>query len=495
MISLNSILVAQPIALSLQESEANIFDRSSDFVKSLCELSTGVESLTPENLATTIPQATDATSDHSIMQAQAIEKIAEGVNNSFLQIRQYLRPLDVAIREAISDYYAPDSGIEAIHNAFYVTYVELEHPFYTSSLFPTATPSPSIDYNNYSLDMLSRYANKFPSLNVEKMGDLLSSTSDEFMAMFEMEEMTRDYNNFISGGYWTELFPVVNGKLKFDSPVMDVKCLVNLHILASRLNVSEDVIEGVTGMSLEDYRIFVHQLLNITIYALQRIRNTHQTLAQTDLPILKLEVGEYDKNGTFSGYMKVGLTDKAINAFDSSDISLSEALIGYTKAKKDANGTTLPPLMDDLKTYADVYRAYVKDVSLRLAEGAESRVRRIVEEKVNEFQKTHSELQTNFESMNDDLPYRRLCTAISEDINRFMGGYLNNCIRGNMSTYEYLAKPAIAIAVAKKLGMTFSAHILENSIVTSDMTLEQQRAKLAEATAEAIAALCLGKHL
>ncbi|AGB07134.1 hypothetical protein [Vibrio phage VP4B] len=479
----------------MQHRDASVYERTPDFIQALVNVSTGTAPLTPDNLVSEVPAATEAGSDHGLMQQQAIEHIANGVRNAFQQIRQYIRPLDSAITEGVQDFYSPTSAITAVHNNFYISYVELENPFFVSPLFPETVPSKVWDYQNFEVRHLTEHANKFPRMELNQIEDLLHTTSEELSHFLDVEVAQSAYNYYVAAGEWAGLFPAKEKHLVLDRDA-DLPTLIQLYIVLSRLDVEETVLEGVQDMTLDAYRAYIKTALNVVIYALQRNRQYCGDLAKQILPIIKEEIGatraEY---GTVSGSIRVGLTERAIELVEENNTSLSEVLIGYAVARasnKDANH--VPPL-DAIPEYLEKYNEYLNGVKAEIISKAVKHVTRVAETKINEFQKQHEELGDIIAKFNDDLPYRRLSTAVANEISTWAHRYRDQVINGDKEDKVFLSHPTIAIAVAKKLGMTFAAEILSRSVVTSDMTLEQRRDKLAEAVGECVAGLCLGKNL
>ncbi|QCW23144.1 virion structural protein [Vibrio phage USC-1] len=496
MISTNSIMVASPIALARQEKETPLVNRTADFIQTLVAMSTGSTPLTPENLVKEVPAGVTADSEHNLVQDQAITMIADGVNNAFTQIRQYLRPLDSKIRTNMDGIYTPTSAITAVHNNLYVRYIELDHMFFDSVMFPTKTPDPVFNYQGFTTSELAKHAGCFPVLDETGISKLLETNSDEMHDLLDIGLAMDIYNSLFVHGHWDHWFEVKEGTLNLTPKYMDVSRLMHLYVIASRLFVEDDVLPGVERMTLPEYRTYINKILNIATYTLQHIRNHYRTLAGLKLPILKVNMADraYEFN-TVSGDITVGLTDTAIAELEASNVSLSEALIGYAKTCFDRKDKNIPSLMGNLKEYIEVYRAYVQSVQNAIVQESESRVKHIVEEAVNEFQKTHTEFSDKIENMGTDLAYRRLYSAIETSANQWYASYRQRVIQANVPLEEFLSTPFIAIAVARTLGLELAADVLEKSVVTSDMTLEQQRGKLAEAVTGCITQLCFGKYL
>ncbi|UVD32197.1 hypothetical protein [Vibrio phage phiKT1028] len=495
MITLNSILVASPIALALQHRDNPLSEKTADFVQALNRVSTGATPLSPDNLSVEVPAGTVAGSDHSALQQEIVAHIETGVRNSFKQIRQYLRPLDLEIREALSSIYTPTSALTCIHNNFYIRYVELNHPFFDSPLFPTATPSTVWDYQQFESRYLTEYGSKFPEMDMSKIEALLNSTSEELASMIDYDVAARVYNEYFARGNWSGLFITEGNRFVLDRDV-DLASLIQLYIIASRLDVEETVLEGVEGLTLDQYRSYIKTVLNVTIYSLQRTRNRMAGLAQQNMPVMKENIGKHRAEyGSITGDMTIGMTDRAIELIEAQDTSITEVLMGYVAARAEKPDANHVAPLDAIPEYLEKYQTYVNHVQSEILKQSVSAVRRIVETKVNDFQKQHEEFHGVIEKFNEDLPYRRLLKSIEDTVDKWVHQYRDRVINGEMDVEVFLSTPVISIAVAKQLGMTFSAEVLTRSVVTSDMSLEQQRAKLAEAVTECVVGLCLGKNL
>lgn len=497
MISTNSVLVAAPIALARQEKGQSLLENTADFIHALVEVSTGGTPLTPDNLAKEVPAGTGATSDHTPLQNQSVDMIAEGVNRAFTQIRTYLRPMDAEIREGVHRIYTPTSAITAVHDNLYIRYVELDHPFFDSNFFPTKTPDPVFDYENFEAKTLNQWADRFPELNEEGVAKLLQTASEDLHAQVDLERATEIYNECFVRGNWGLLFDVNEGVFGLGSVRKNASNLTQAYIIASRLNVEENVLEGVNRMTLDQYRGYIHQILSVTTYALQRLRDNNRELAKLKLPVLKVDMGDRPyEYGTISGDLTVGLTDAAIAELESTDTTLSEVLVGYAKACYDKGGAgSLALPLADVQGYVTIYREYIAMVKSKIISESEARVKQVVENAVVNFQKKHSELSERLEGAEGDLPYRRLYDSVKDVADTWVAQYKERVVNQNVPVDEFLARPQLAIAVARKLGMALAADILERSVVSTDMSLEQQRTKLAEAVTECIVRLCLGRYL
>ncbi|BAW98398.1 phage protein [Vibrio phage pTD1] len=495
MIRQHSILVASPIALAIQHRENSVYDKASDFIQSLVDVSTGLVPLTPDNLATEVPAATELGSEHALKQQQAIEMITTGVQNAFKQIRQYLRPLDAAITEGVRDLYSPTSAITCVHNNFYISYTELDHPFFTSHLFPEGEPSKVWDYSNFQARELTEYANCLPALEYNQMEDLLKTTSDELNHHLDIERTQTLYNAYVARGEWSGLFIAEGDRLVLDRN-QTPQDLIQLYIVLSRLNVEETPLEGVQNMTLEMYRSYINTALNVVIYGLQRTRRYYQDLAKQVLPVMKVQIDERRSEfGTVSGQLRVGLTDRAIEVIEENNTSLSEVLLGYAVALANNPAANHVPPLDAIPGYLEKYQVYLNSVKAEIVSACIKNVSRVVETCLNDFQKQHAELGAICEKFNDDLPYRRLTTAMNEVTSKWVHRHRDLVVNGNMDSDVFLSTPTIAIEVGKRLGMTFAAEILTRSVVTSNMSLEERRDKLAEAVGECVTSLCLGNHL
>lgn len=497
MISQNAIMVSAPIALSLQEKDTTVLSRCADFVGTLCEVSAGAAPLTPENVAVELPKATEAGSDHGVLQGESIKSIANGVNNAFLQIRQYLRPVDVAITSAIRNVWNPTNAVTQIHNRMGIAFVELDHPFFHSALFPTNTPDGNYDYDNFELRHLTTHRRCFPTLEKEKLQELLISSNDELNDMIDWEDIRYFYENYFVDCAWGDMFAIRENKtIDLRDPEVSLKALIHLYIIASRLNVEDTVLEGVQRMGLDDYRGFIRTILNVVVFALQQHRQTMMSLAQQKLPIIKLRLDkEKGRQDTLRGHMRVGVTDEAIAEAEAKGAALSEILIGYAYARFSNENGAIPAPLDNVEEYVELYKQYVAQVRLALVDSSEKTCREAVEKALIEFQKNHPELLERIPEVQGQLDYRRLLDAMQPHVDMFVERYKQQVVQNGADENDFLATPFITIKLADLLGMTFSAQILSRTHVTTKMTVEEQRHQLAVATAEAIVSLCFGNHL
>lgn len=494
MISKNTVFAMTPIALALNEKQINLEDKVHDFLIGLSTQSTGGVVLTDDNVADELPKATVVGSDHHFLQDKAAELLADGVKRAFLQIRQFIKPFDESLKNAIRDNYVEDP-IHKLHSNYRIYFYDIWSPFFDSPMFPESKPNQIFDYTDFPIDKLKETKNKFPSFGEEEFKEKIQSKlKGDILDFIDTDVLYDVYRDYLVSGYWEGLFSTKVADVRNVTKNFDT--WISLYALVGRLIADEDPLEGVVGLTLDQYNELLHAVHDLCIAALQQLRRAGEVIrpSKVHVTVDNKKYRDFQYLGERGLGCTVGITEEGVAFADSKDGTLSEAIIGYLISWEKVNGNSpLPPVVDGWEQYVEVYRSTLKDVEREQAAHGTTKIRSIVIDKVNEFQKSHPEFRTFILGLNDDIEYRRLSTAMEGPINAYTHEILEKVYRNGNDLEAFLSRGTLSVELCRFLKMDLAADILEGAVSSSALPVEERRKILGVSVAKALVKGCFVK--
>lgn len=494
MISKNTVFAMTPIALALNEKQINLEDKVHDFLIGLSTQSTGGVVLTDGNVADELPKATVVGSDHHFLQDKAAELLADGVKRAFLQIRQFIKPFDESLKSAIYENYVEDP-IYKLHSKYRIYFYDIWSPFFDSPMFPESQPNQIFDYTDFPIDKLKEVKNKFPSFGEEEFKEKIQSKlKGDILDFIDADVLYDVYRNQIVSCYWDNLFTTKVADVRNATKSFDT--WIALYALVGRLIADEDPLEGVVGLTLDQYNQFLHAVHDLCIAALQQLRRAGDVIRPSKIHVTVDIRKERDSLVVSESALgcSAGITEEGVAFADSKDGTLSEAIIGYLISWEKVGGNkALTSVVDGWEEYVEIYRSALKDMEQEQAALGTTKIRSVVIDKVNEFQKTHPEFRTFILGLNDDIEYRRLSTAMEGPINAYTHEILEKVYRSGDDLEAFLSRGTLSVKLCRFLKMDLAADILEGAVSSSALPVEERRKILGVAVAKALVKGCFVK--
>jgi hypothetical protein len=254
----------------------------------------------------------------------------------------------------------------------------------------------------------------------------------------------------------------------------------------------EDPLEGVTGVSLVDYRGSLSMTRDFLAGSLVRFRNIWMSNAASGIVIVDNDVkykeadwGLLQGTKLLCGTVTVGYNQKVLNLFsEASSYSLSEYVLGYLYAKE--RGYRIKDIMTDAKLIEDAFQEYQQDLRTRLYDN----LQRVAKESFITAVKK-MEVCDDFEAvvntMDNEIPKGlRILTKLQEKIslNDFFGNpvLIENVCKGKQS----LLQTGMGKELCLVFGSEIAAEILLENANGEPGPAEHQRKVLTGAIIKAI---------
>lgn len=283
--------------LSIAEAIAANYDKSlngytSAIVTVLNNTSGGALPLTAENYRHEVPKNTRENPEYLTVMEESSTILAEKIRCIFDQISIYGKGLTrhlVNVIEREESAAASDRAIaEFLSGGIEFSFIKVDHPFFSSPMYPTEAPKTSMDFNGVS--NLSFKKVSFPNMESrdilawintpnKEIGELLLSPSVDLSSVLSC--LSRPYNIGVKYDYDKE-------SIDFTQPnFSDHEKLFAAYIMVSKMYASEEPLSGVSG-SLADYRELITLLyfgLTIALVQLKAI-----AAHQSSVPIRVTEI-------------------------------------------------------------------------------------------------------------------------------------------------------------------------------------------------------------
>ena len=334
----------------------------------------------------------------------------------------------------------------------------------------------------------------------EELIELIRVDSAVLYTFFESpDEVLEVYRRIFVNKAWHDFFSSVS----IQNGVVDVmhqdsyrigkfRAIVIANLLVNKLCAMEDPLEGVTGVSLVDYRGSLAMTRDILSGSLVRFRNIWLSQAASGIVIVDGDVKYTEANwgllnGTklLTGSVTVGYNNKVLNLFsEASSYSLSEYVLGYLYAKE--RGYRIKDIMTDANVIEAGFNEYQQDLRTRLYDN----LQKVSKESFIAAVK-RMEMHENFEgivnTMDESVPKGvRILSKLQEamNLNDFFGNpmMIEDICKGKSS----LLQTGIAKELCLVFGSEIAAEILLENAKGEPGPVEHQRKVLTGAIIKAI---------
>ena len=499
MIPQSTILVVTPIAMEVDQKGTVLSEGSSDIIKGLNDTTASLGGFTPDNIATELPDYTKLVPEHTEVMDMVSTKLAEIIRSSLYEISKYVKPILKEADHEIARNLNVQNVVDLSFDYLNVKMVNMEPDFLNSPFCPTELPNTLKETSKVALNELLK-GNWSDDKTGEELIDLIRVDSAVLYTFFESpDEVLEVYRQIFVNKAWHDFFSSVS----IQNGVVDVmhqdsyhigkfRAIVIANLLVNKLCAMEDPMEGVTGVSLVDYRGSLAMTRDILSGSLVRFRNIWLSQAASGIVIVDGDVKYTEANwgllnGTklLTGSVTVGYNNKVLNLFsEASSYSLSEYVLGYLYAKE--RGYRIKDIMTDANVIEAGFNEYQQDLRTRLYDN----LQKVSKESFIAAVK-HMEMHENFEgivnTMDESVPKGvRILSKLQEamNLNDFFGNpmMIEDICKGKSS----LLQTGIAKELCLVFGSEIAAEILLENAKGEPGPVEHQRKVLTGAIIKAI---------
>lgn len=499
MIPQSTILVVTPIAMEADQKGTVLSEGSSDIIKGLNDTTASLGGFTPDNIATELPDYTKLVPEHTEVMDMVSTKLGEIIRSSLYVISKYVKPILKEADKEIARNLNVQNVVDLSFDYLNVKMVNMEPDFLNSPFCPTELPNTLKETSKVALNELLK-GNWADDKTGEELIELIRVDSAVLYTFFESpDEVLEVYRRIFVNKAWHDFF----SSASIQNGVVDVmhqdsyhigkfRAIVIANLLVNKLCAMEDPMEGVTGVSLVDYRGSLAMTRDILSGSLVRFRNIWLGQAASGIVIVDGDVKYTEANwgllnGTklLAGNVTVGYNNKVLGLFsEASSYSLSEYVLGYLYAKE--RGYRVKDIMTDANVIEDALREYQQDLTTRLYDN----LQKVSKESFITAIK-RMEMHENFEgvvnTMDESVPKGvRILSRLQEamNLNDFFGNpmMIEDICKGKSS----LLQTGIAKELCLVFGSEIAAEILLENAKGEPGPVEHQRKVLTGAIIKAI---------
>lgn len=498
MIKQTTVLMATPIALVAAETGTDLHERAGDIIKGLNECTQDIVSFTPENIAQELPDYTRLVPEHTEVLDATTTVVADHIRNALYTISKTIKPVLVETQNRFKDAISPDSAAEEILRYVDMRLVNIEPAFFNSGFYPKAPANTFKEVAAIRLDSLLK--GTYPEMSGEELLELIYVDYPDLAPYFaNPNEIKKVYDSLFIEKNFYHIFnadAIKDGVANINSAVNyrfdSFNTLVIASLILNKLVMSDAPLDGVTGVSLDDYRASLHQARDMLTTMLYQFKVIWETRAAAGIVILDNGISASPVRdvttmipNAITGQVTVGYNNAVLEMFANSDeLALSEYVIGYLYAKK--RGYQVKDIITDKTIVVDAWKEYLGTVSAAMIVNKGTIANKIFSQVLSTLSMTEEFLPI-VEIMEDSVPpNQRIHARISKqmDLTVFFNqpGLLDAVVRGNNS----LMNTHLAVVFADALDVPVAKEILEYNNATPSSSVEHQRKLLTEAITRVI---------
>ena len=499
MIPQSTILVVTPIAMEVDQKGTVLSEGSSDIIKGLNDTTASLGGFTPDNIATELPDYTKLVPEHTEVMDMVSTKLAEIIRSSLYVISKYVKPILKEADKEIARNLNVQNVVDLSFDYLNVKMVNMEPDFLNSPFCPTELPNTLKETSKVALNELLK-GNWADDKTGEELIELIRVDSAVLYTFFESpNEVLEVYRRIFVNKAWHDFFSSVS----IQNGVVDVmhqdsyhigkfRAIVIANLLVNKLCAMEDPMEGVTGVSLVDYRGSLAMTRDILSGSLVRFRNIWLSQAASGIVIVDGDVNYTEANwgllnGTklLAGNVTVGYNNKVLGLFsEASSYSLSEYVLGYLYAKE--RGYRVKDIMTDANVIEDALREYQQDLTTRLYDNLQKVSKESFITAIKRME-MHESFEGVVNTMDESVPKGvRIISKLQEamNLNDFFGNpmMIEDICKGKSS----LLQTGIAKELCLVFGSEIAAEILLENAKGEPGPVEHQRKVLTGAIIKAI---------
>lgn len=385
MIKQSTVLMATPIAILAADKGIDLTEKVGDLITGLNETTANINGFTESNIAVDLPEYTALVGEHTETLEAATDIIADKIRSSLEVISKYIKPTLKAVEEEMKHKLDPANVAETIFGYLQVEMVNIEPEFLRSQFFPAAVPPTFVNVPSIRLSDLLK--GNWPRVEGEVLQEMISLPLPELQTFLaDPEEIRKVYETlFVEKGFWSIFSSSAinngvaniqnNGNYQFSN----FRTLVIGSLLVNKLASQDDPIDGLTGVSLDEYRVSMIMTRDLFSTMLLRFKQIWESKAAAGVVILgdnvMYKVSDYGNmtgRETLMGHLSIGYNNAVLDMFaDAEEMSLSEFAVGVVYAQK--RGRRITDIITDKAIVVDAYKEYCRDVSTAMT-GVKSKI-------------------------------------------------------------------------------------------------------------------------
>lgn len=498
MIKQQTVLMATPLALMATEKGLDLHEMSSDIIKGLNETTASIVSFTEDNIATELPDYTAVVKDHTEVMDATTTIVADTIRGSLYTISKMIKPILTETEKRLRDAISADSAVETILSNIQLEMINIEPAFLNSFFYPQEPAASFQGIESIRLSDLLQGA--YPRMTGTELVDLISLDVPDLQPFFSNPaEVESVYNALFVDKYFYGIFNpdvVSNGVAKIASPLnyrfSSFRTLVIGTLILNKLTSMDDPIDGVTGVSLDEYRTSLRVTRDLFTTMLWHFKQIWEQRASAGIVIIDNGLqyqptrdGVTGNLAIIQGPLTIGYNNAILNMFaDSDQLSLSEYVMGFVYAK--FREYKVKDIITDKDVVVNAWREYQGDVNAALVVNKGTNARRIFTQ-VMEALSADENYVPALEIMEDNLPLsQRALARVNANIS--LEAFFNNVplldavLRGNNS----LMNTSLAVVLADVFDSPIAHEILSINAKSPAATKEQQRKALSHAIDQVI---------
>lgn len=404
MIRASSIALAESIAVDINTDTPL---GAKPLVAGLVEESFGGNAYS-DQFRTEIQQVTKDITDHTTILEMTSTRLAEIIRGSLDTINLYGVPYARALANEVSIHYTPARLQEVGLSELTYRFVNVDDPFFESSLYPESLKNTALDFSSISLKSLERLEFNYPTS--EEVAAFVNSTHPDIVAI--LEDGNYELSHIIP--YLTnhhDLNELFSGKdLVFDFTKirdMEISRLLKMYVVLTSMYATDEPAPWLAKGSLADYREFVNLLWNgLTRYliSLKELAGVYRSRVvalgeMTPVDLVLSKNTSHSGARFLSGNIRVYYTNQAMDALEANGIGFGDWLVAVLWARYNNAPMDLVAALSDgdgvklmaanyynevnQKMMANAKTAFIKaasDASLRFVMGNE-----LIAERLNEI--------------------------------------------------------------------------------------------------------------
>lgn len=493
MISQSSVLMATPIALLATERGKDLNENASDVIKGLNATTASINGFTEDNIAVELPDYTRLVDEHTFFMDEATTIIAERIRAALSTISKTVKPILKDVEARIINKLDPSNVVESIFSYVNVEMVNIEPSFLNSRFYPGEIPANFEGIPSVRLDQL--LSGTWPQLSAEELTELVYVDVPEVRTFLNNPtEIKEVYDTLFLRKNWYDIFDgnsisdgVANIGNHDNYKFTSFRKLVIGSMLLNKLVANDDPLEGVTGVSLSDYRASLRvtrDLFNTLLFIFKQVWEQRAAagvvIISDGVKVVTTDYGNLQGKPVLQGKLVIGYNNAVLEMFASSgELSLSEYAVGYVYAKY--REYQVKDIITDRETVLEAWVEYCSDMRTALIL-RKTAIAVQVFNQVMETLYTKEEYQPFIDTIDEHLyPSQRILQRVQSRIQpeAFFANtnLLDEVVRGENT----LMNTPLAAVLAGAFDCPIAEEILTINASVPAGSLEQQRKQLSSA--------------
>lgn len=277
-------------------------------------------------------QRVTSDNDHGLIKDELSERLANIIRDALVTVKDFGVPLAGQIERQTANLGSLSGVKQEAMNEVDLRYVNVDEPFFDSSVYPTEVRNTSFTYTGVDLSKLASLQWSYPT--DDEINAFINTSHPELVGLLEDPEC--------SIGYVADIFFSVDGlrrhfhhngnvfdftRVKFG----DIHLLLKGYILLAKMFASDDPAPWLKSGRLEDYREMVSMLYNGLIVHLINLKKMVIQYRQIGLAVNMIKSGpsiNVDAGNKLKVEGVVYFTNGVLKAVMDKGYSLNDLLVG-----------------------------------------------------------------------------------------------------------------------------------------------------------------------